>query len=468
MNKNIKNVCFIVSLMFLLVISSFIYFWVFKSEYYANHELNKRKWEYNSKYTRGKILDRNGEVLVYTDENQTRVYKYGEAFFHPIGYFSYKYGLAGIESQMNEYLKKPKGLIVNLKEFFKNKPKFLGDDITLTLDKDIQNYAYSILGDKIGSIVVMNPKTGEIYAMVSKPGIDPNYIDVLWENVSKREDAPFYNRAVNALYAPGSTFKILTAAAAIDKEKNVVNREFVDEGHIYFNERERLSNQDQKAYGKINLKQAFVNSSNVVFGNLSLELGNKYLKNYAERFYFNKEIIIEGLNVSKSKFPDLNLNEVGLIAQSGIGQGKVLATPIIMAMVASSVANDGNLKKPYIISSISDYTSSIVKKNNPQTLSKPMKKKIANTLKQYMKSVVDHNLTHIEEFSNIKAAGKTGTSDHKKDGKDGVPHSWFVGFAPLDDPKVAISVIVEEGGPGRGIASNIAAKVMKKSIEKLK
>ena len=468
MNKSIKVLCFLFSFVFLIIISSFIYFWVFKSEYYANHELNKRQWEYNSKYTRGKILDRNGEVLVYTDENQKRIYNYGEAFFHPIGYLSNKYGSAGIENYMNEYLKKPSGFLVSIKEFFNNNPKYLGNDVKLTLHKDIQKYAYDLMGNNKGSIVVTNPITGEIYALVSKPAIDPNYIDSLWDNVSNHKDAPFFNRATKALYPPGSTFKILTSAASIEKNGNIVNREFNDKGYIEFNKKEKFFNQDKKAYGKINLERAFVHSSNVVFGNLAIELGNSYFKKYVEKFNFNKNIFIEGLNVEKSKFPPLLSNEIGLIAQSGVGQGNVLATPLIMVMVANTIANKGVIKKPYIISHVLDYNSSIIKKNNSYIIGKPMKKYTANIIKQYMKKVVEENLSNIKEFSYINAAGKTGTADHKKNGVDAVPHSWFVGFAPYDNPKVSVAVIVEEGGNGSGIASNIAAKVMNMSVKLLK
>ena len=216
------------------------------------------------------------------------------------------------------------------------------------------------------------------------------------------------------------------------------------------------------------MKEAFVNSSNVVFGELAIELGNKLLKEYAEKFYFNKNIHIEGFSVSKSYFPELQSNEVGLIAQSGIGQGGVLSTPLIMAMMAGAVANNGILNNPYIISEILNYNLDIIKKNKPYVLSKVMEQDTSDILKDYMRGVVNENLSHIEEFLTINAAGKTGTADYKKNGIDGIPHSWFIGFAPYDNPIVAVSVIVEEGGEGRGIASYIAAKVMEKAINLLK
>lgn len=470
MIKSVKIVFFIFSILFFIILSSLVYFLVFKSEYYAKHELNRRVYEDRNKFIRGRILDRNNEILVYSEKNdryQERIYNYGEAFLHPIGYFDNKYGMDGIESYMDEYLREPRGFVSNILKIFDNND-LMGSNVKLTLHKEIQQYAYDILGNNKGAIIVMNPSTGEIYSMISKPSFDPNNIDEVWNEVSKDDNAPLYNRAINGRYAPGSTFKVLTSVASIENIEDIQNRIFLDKGYIAFNQEEKLSNQNEKSYGEINLKEAFVNSSNVVFGELAIELGNKLLKEYAEKFYFNKNIHIEGFSVLKSYFPELQSNEVGLIAQSGIGQGGVLSTPLIMAMMASAVANNGILNNPYIISEILNYNLDIIKKNKPYVLSKVMEQDTSDILKDYMRGVVNENLSHIEEFLTINAAGKTGTADYKKNGIDGIPHSWFIGFAPCDNPIVAVSVIVEEGGEGRGIASYIAAKVMEKAINLLK
>lgn len=471
MNKGLKVVFSIFSLLFFIVISSLVYFLVFKSEYYANHELNRRVYEERNKYIRGNILDRNGEVLSYTqkeDKTQKRIYNYGEVFLHPLGYFHDRYGMSGIENYMDEYLREPQGILSRVKNFFTSKEEIHGNDIKLTLNKDIQLYAYDILGNNKGAIVVMNPNTGEIYSLVSKPSFNPNYINETWENVANDKNAPLYNRALNGKYPPGSTFKVITLVSAIENLKGVLSRKFKDDGFISFNENERLYNQNQKAYGEITLKDAFVKSSNVVFGNLSLEMGNSLLKDYAGKFYFNHDLYLEGGNVSKSYFPTLNKNEVGLIAQSGIGQGSILSTPLQMCMVSSSVANGGVLKRPYMVSEILNNENYILKKNKPRTLHRVMKKTTSNVLKEYMREVVTTNLSHISELNEINAAGKTGTADYKKYGVDGTPHSWFIGFAPYDNPKVSIAVIVEEGGDGSKIASELSGKIMKKSLEVLK
>lgn len=470
MIKSVKVIFFMFSILFFIIFSSLIYFLVFKSEYYASHQLNRRIYENKNRFIRGRILDINGEILAYSQKDgnsQKRIYNYGEKILHPIGYFNEKYGMSGIEASMDKYLREPRGLVGNILKIFNYDSKLLGNDIKLTLNKDIQEYAYDILGDNKGSIVVMNPKTGEIYSMVSKPSFNPNYINEIWEDIINDQDAPFYNRSINGMYPPGSTFKVLTAAASIENIDGILKRRFLDNGFISFNKREKLYNQNERAYGNIDFKSAFINSSNVVFGNLALELGNDLFKDYVEKFYFNRDLKVEGFDISKSYFPDLDENEIGLIAQSGIGQGDVLATPIIMGMIVNAVVNNGILRKPYIISEILNFKSNILRKNKPQILSRVMESSTSAILKKYMKDVVSKNLYNIEELLKINAGGKTGTADYKKDGIDGIPHSWFIGFAPYDNPIISIAVIIEEGGEGRGIASYVAGKVMEMSLSLL-
>lgn len=468
MNKNLKIISFIFSFLFLLIISSLIYFWVFKSTYYANHTLNKRSFNERFKFTRGKILDRDGNILAYSEENgQKRIYTYGEALFHPIGYSDIKYGMSGIENDMDEYLREPRGFISGIKSFF-GYDDTKGSDVKLTINSELQSYAYEAMGDNKGAIVVMNPKSGEIYALVSKPSFDPNNLHDIWEGIISSDDAPLYNRAINGKYPPGSTFKVVTSALSIENINQVINRKFEDQGFIDFNGESKLYNQNGRAFGELSLKDAFIKSSNVVFGNLALELGNSELKKYAERFYFNRDLNLMGLSASKSYFPKLNENEVGLIAQTGIGQGSILITPINLALISSAIANDGIMMKPYIVSEISNSYGNIINKSVKSILSKPVKRSTSSIISSYMRGVVENNLSHISEFLDIKACGKTGTADYKDGDGDGIPHSLFIGFAPYDDPKVSISVIVEGGGEGRGIASEISSKVMKKAIELIK
>lgn len=465
MNKNLKIISFMFSFLFLVIISSLIYFLVFRSTYYSNHSLNKRISQERSKFIRGKILDRDGNVVAYTTEDgQKRIYPYGEALVHPIGYADIKYGMSGIENDMDEYLREPRGFISSIKSFFGYEDVH-GSDVKLTIDSELQSYAYESLGNNKGAIVVMNPKTGEIYALVSKPSFDPNNLNEIWDSLIMEGTAPLYNRAINGKYPPGSTFKVITSASSIENIDGALNRKFNDDGFIDFNGVDKLYNQNRIVFGEMSLKDAFIRSSNVVFGNLALELGNSELKKYAERFYFNRDLDLKGLNVSNSYFPELNDHETGLIAQTGIGQGSILVTPINLALISSAIANNGIMMRPYIVDEVLNSYGDIINKCSKFILSKPIKCKTASIISSYMRGVVENNLSHISEFSSIKAAGKTGTADYKNGDEDGVPHSLFIGFAPYDNPKVSISVVVEGGGEGRGIASEISSNVMKKAIE---
>ena len=206
MNKNLKIISFMFSFLFLVIISSFNIFLVFRSTYYSNHSLNKRISQERSKFIRGKILDRDGNVVAYTTEDgQKRIYPYGEALVHPIGYADIKYGMSGIENDMDEYLREPRGFISSIKSFFGYEDVH-GSDVKLTIDSELQSYAYESLGNNKGAIVVMNPKTGEIYALVSKPSFDPNNLNEIWDSLIMEGTAPLYNRAINGKYPPGSTF----------------------------------------------------------------------------------------------------------------------------------------------------------------------------------------------------------------------------------------------------------------------
>lgn len=200
----------------------------------------------------------------------------------------------------------------DLTTFFKNKGKLeqkVGHNLKTTLDYTVQKAAYDALGDNKGSVVVLNPKTGEVLGMVSKPSYDPNKLDEIWGSINKDKNIPLINRATAGLYPPGSTFKIVTALSALENMSGVMNRTFQDNGSLDLGGGYSLSNYGGASYGSLDLKGAFVHSSNVVFGSLALELGNSRLKGTTEKFYFNKEVPTDGIAIESSKFPTLKSYE---------------------------------------------------------------------------------------------------------------------------------------------------------------
>ena len=221
-----------------------------------------------------------------------------------------------------------------------------------------------------------------------------------------------------------------------------------------------------KVYGNIDLKKAFQVSSNVVFGTLAQELGNKTLKQTAEDFGFNKDIPSTGFSISKSEFPTLENYEVGMIAQSGIGQSSIVSTPIQMALVASTIANDGVMMEPKLVNQVVDLNMNVVKKYGDKKYGQVLPTSDARTIKDYMVNMVKNNFGNRSYFSGINAAGKTGTADQRdSNGNLQKPHAWFIGFAPADNPKIAVAVIVENGGYGSEAAAPIAGAVMKAALK---
>lgn len=356
----------------------------------------------------------------------------------------------------------------NLKEAFSNRQtkEKIGNSLGTTLDYDLQKIAYDALGDNKGSVVVLDPKTGDVITMISKPTYDPNNLEANWADINTNEDSPLLNRATQGMYPPGSVFKIVTAASALENISGVTNKVFHDNtGKIDFGGGYSLSNYGGTVYGDLNLKDGFRKSSNVVFGTLALELGNQKLRKTAEDFYFNKSIPSDGFSIAKGRFPTLESYEKGNIAQSGIGQSSILVSPMQMALVASTIANNGVMMEPKIVKNILNADGEIVNTIKDKEVSTVIPGDDAKLIASYMKEVVDNGTVRSSYFSGTNAAGKTGTADHMdKDGKPASPHSWFVGFAPYNNPKYAIAVIVENGGVGGGKAAQIAGTVLKAAV----
>lgn len=472
-SSNIKKV-FIVFLSCFVVIMSYIaYFELYKSEEIVKSPYNKRTWAIRNKVLRGTIYDRNMTALAESektkDGSQKRTYSGGEAFTHAIGYLDIQYGITGLEKKYDSELSDGDNFdIISLIKNKGEKKEKVGKSIKTTLDSNLQRLAYNLLGDKRGAVVALNPKTGEVLAMVSKPSFDANNLSKIWSSLQKPEAShPFINRATAGLYAPGSTFKIITAVSSLENISGITSRKIQDKGKLVFNSKESISNYGGEAFGNIDFKKAFAESSNVYFGSLGIELGNKKLKETAEKFFFNKNIPSVGITIENSRFPTYKDNEKGNLAQSAIGQAEVLATPINMALVASTIANDGVMMRPYIVSEILDSEKNVIENIEPQKIDNIISPETAKIMKELMREVVVSGTGKNAAVSGVKVAGKTGTADHDDiPNVDEEPHSWFVGFAPYEDPQIALAVIVEEGGTGGKAAAKIASQIIKEAIKK--
>lgn len=479
-STGIKKVLFVFLLLFVIVISYVAYFELYTAPKIVNNSDNARLWATRNKVLRGTIYDKNKvQLAVSTRANdavtQNRQYPGGADFAHVIGYANTQYGLTGLESQYDKYLTASSniGITEYIKQLISSKGTVKqqdkkGNDLITTIDSNVQKTAFDLLGNNKGAVVAINPKTGEIIAMVSKPSYDPNSeaLKANWSAMNTDVNRPLLNRAVSGLYPPGSTFKTVTAVSAQENISGIMNKTFVDNGTLRFNATESLNDFAGESFGSINFKQAYVHSSNVVFGTIGLELGNTNLKNTAESFYFNRNLPSDGIVIDKSRFPTFNSYEKGNIAQSAIGQSQVLATPMQMAMVASTIANNGIMMEPHVVNSVVDSNGNTIKTFNNISLGTIITPEIASTMKEFMRGVVTDGTGSAANISGLNVAGKTGTADHKEGTKDATPHSWFIGFAPENDPTIAVAVIVEDGGQGGIAAAKIAGGVIQASLTK--
>lgn len=484
---SVKKVMIIFLFFFVALISYIAYFQMFKAPAIAADAGNKRLWAKRNEIVRGTIYDRDKNPLTKSEKTgtltQSREYVYGDLYVHALGYASQKYDLSGLEKSFDKELTTYSSMQVgfkkflkdfsidSLKEAFKDRSKEenkIGNGVITTLDYDIQKAAYDALGDRKGAAVALDPNTGEVLAMVSKPTYNPNDLDNVMAKVNSGEivGSPLINRVTSGKYPPGSTFKVITTASALENIDGVTKRIFEDRGKIDLGGGQTLSNSENMINGNINLKNAFKLSSNVVYGTLAQELGNEALKQTAESFGFNKEIPAVGFSISKSQFPTLKSYEGGMIAQSGIGQSSIIATPMQMALVASAIANDGKMMDPKLVSQVVDLNMNIVKNYGDKKYGQVLPAEDAKLIKDYMVNMVNYNFGHKGYFNGMNAAGKTGTADQRdSNGNLQKPHSWFIGFAPADKPKIAVAVIVENGGFGSQVAAPIAGNIMRAAFK---
>ncbi len=469
LNKKIIHILIIISLLFLSLLVYLTYFEFFIKDKIVVNSYNQRLWKQEDDTIRGNIYDREDKLLATSkieNNTQKRIYPYTNLYSQVIGYNSKTYGKSLLEARYNKYL-------LNINDFhavFDIKNKLTGEENTgnnlfLTIDHELQTLANKLLKSRQGAVVAIQPKTGEVLAMVSKPDFNPTS-DILkkrWEEMVESPEAPFLPRATQGLYTPGSTYKVVTSIPAIEKGMDLLT--FEDKGTIIIDGKE-INNTNNKAYGNIDLKKALEVSSNVVFSEIATTLGEKELVNIADRVGIEKNIAFD-IPLNKSQFSYNKMNEADL-ASIGIGQGKLLLTPLHMAMISASIANDGIMMKPKLVNEIATPNGLIIYNQKPSIYNNVMDKRTAEKLKDMMKAVVETGTGTNAKIRGISVAGKTGTAENELSIKQkNKTHAWFIGFAPVEEPKIAVAVILEySGSTGGQLAAPIARDIMKLWIDK--
>lgn len=462
--KRILIILVLIIIAFLTLIVYLTWFQLFKAEEVKVNSYNKRLWINEEKILRGSIYDRNGNVLAKNireegEETSKRVYEYDYLYSHLIGYSYREYGKSALELKYNSTLL-GEDYSSSIKDLMEEEK--VGNSINLTIDHNIQAKSRELLSGHKGSIITMNPKTGEIYSMVSLPDYNVNTLRDNWQDLTENMESPLLNRATQGLYQPGSTFKTVVASAL---EKNPeINQSFQCEGTVLIDGYTFKDYNPKNSHGNIGLEEALTKSCNTYFTSKAVDLGKDKLGKTAEDFYINKDIPFD-LPVIKSKFDYKGNMGKTEIAASGIGQGKVLMTPLNMALITSTIANNGDMVEPRLVNEILSKDGKVLNKIEPKLISSPLDLQQANNLKDMMVSVVESGTGKNASIPGIKVGGKTGTAENPS----GKSHAWFTGFAPAEDPEIVVLVLIEEAGKTGGtIAAPIARELIKYSLEVVK
>lgn len=434
-----------------------IYFNAVKSEEFINSPYNTRQDTFSDRVIRGSIVSSDGQILAQTqfadDGSEYRVYPYENIFAHVVGYDSN--GKSGLESEANfQLLTSHAFFLEQMKNQFKGE-KNRGDTVISTLDAGLQQAAYYALGDRRGAVVALEPSTGKIKAMVSKPDFDPNTIEWDWESLSQDESSScLLNRATQGQYPPGSTFKIVTALDYYQKHQSMKGFSYDCQGSITVDEH-TIRCYNGNVHGQEDLYSAFASSCNCAFAQMGLDLGGGSLSDTCEQLLFNKKLPLK-MAYRKSTFSLNGSSGKPLTMQTAIGQGNTLVAPMHMALIVSAIANKGTLMKPYLIDRVENYTQDKVKESTPEMYRELMSAEEAGALSELMEGVVNQGTATALSGRGYTVAGKTGSAEYNEAGDS---HSWFVGYSNVENPDLVVAIIVEGGGTGSEAAVPIAAEM---------
>lgn len=459
MKNSIKKIFWLISLMFFLVI-----IWLGKINFIDREKFNVNPYNPRLQYTdttikRGNIKDINGEVIAeseYTENGYIRNYPRSRMAAHITGYSAV--GKTGVEAAENFELETVDNEVLQriLNAFTGTEVK--GNDVVLTVDMDIQSIAGDLLGEQKGAIVVMEPSTGRILAMQSYPDFNPNTILDNWDSLKSDEDSPLINRTTQGLYPPGSTFKMVTAIAAMEYLDDWKSFTVECNGEAEFNDKV-IHCYNNKAHGTVDMHDAMAQSCNCYFAEIGKRIGGENLRKVADRLFANSSIGFDMPSSQSSVVIDKSSSESELV-ETSIGQGKTVVTPMYMVTLVSAVANGGIMKKPYIVDHIESYEGEVLKTTIPETIGEVMTYEEATALRDMMIDVVNEGTGTAAALKGYQAAGKTGTAENES----GIDHSWFVGFAPAENPEVAVAVILENA-EGNKKATPIAGKIMQAVLD---
>ena len=476
MNAPLRRVAVAVMLMFGLLLLNTNYLQVVRAEDLHNDSSNPRLILEEYSRERGPILvgDKAIASSIETDDRlkYKREYAEGPLYAPATGFYSIVYGASAVEAESNSILAgTDDSLFVRRVIDQLTGEQVKGGSVQLTLNAKAQKAAFDGLDGRKGAVVAIDPSTGAILAAVTSPSYDPNVLSshdtaevrAAREKLTADRDKPMLDRALRETYPPGSTFKLVTAAAALEsgnfrRDSEVNNAAQLDLPQTTAN-LPNFDGQRCNAGGRATLEDALKRSCNAAFGQVGLDLGGDALRDQAEKFGFNRAFEVP-MTTARSRFPvELDAPQT---AQSAIGQFDVRATPLQMAMVAATIGNRGVLMQPFMVREVRAPDLSVLDRTSPDEIGEVMSPQTADTLAQMMVTVVEEGTGSNARINGVRVGGKTGTAQQ---GANRKPHAWFVSLAPINDPKVAVAVVLEDGGgaaevSGNQLAAPIARDVM--------
>jgi peptidoglycan glycosyltransferase len=480
MHKQIRRMGIGLVIAFLLLFAQLNYVQFFAAGEIASNRANPRALIREYSIERGDILSLDFKKVATSVATKDRLkyrrtYPMGELFGHITGYYSINYGPSRIESSFNDHLLGDSGVvsIQDIEDRFTDSEE-QGNRVRLTIDTRLQEAARSALGNERGAVVALDPTTGEIKALWSNPSFDPEPLashsskeqKEYWDSLDPTSPTgPLVNIATTRGYPPGSTFKVVTAGAALESGRYDKDSEFDDPDQLDLpltdDTLTNFTNSACTGTGRIDLFTALEISCDTTFAMIGLKIPDDVF-DVAEGFGFNEPIPFD-IRTEASSYPEIPDDRAPERAKAAIGQQDVVATPLQMALVAAGVANGGEVLRPRLVREVIDPTGGIVENFEPEVISEAMSSGTAADVTEMMVAAVATGTGTAAQIDGVDVAGKTGTAQTVEGAN---PHTWFIAFAPADDPQIAIAVIVENGGSfgseatGGAVAAPIAKLVM--------
>jgi peptidoglycan glycosyltransferase len=468
-NTPVRRIAMAVMAMILLLMANLTYVQVVKADEYRTHPRNDRVLlaEYSRK--RGQI-SAEGRVLASSVETDDRLrylrqYPEGPVFAPITGYYSRIYGSSGIEQAADAVLNGSDDRLFGrrLSDLITGRDPS-GGNVVLTIDPDVQQVAYDRLESNgyTGAVVALRPQTGEILAMASTPSYDPNPLashsveeqQQAWETYTSAEPPVLPNRAIDYIYPPGSTFKLVVTAAALSSGRYTPESRLTAAPEITLEDTATtLENYNGNPCGTsdtASLREALQRSCNTAFAQLAAQLGEEAIRQQAETFGIGTADVTIPMPVADSKLGEID--SVAALQQSAIGQRDVALTPLQNAMIVAAIANGGQLMSPYLIKEIQSQELDPIETTEPDRIGRAVDAGVARTLTELMVNN-ENSYSGSGKITGVEIAAKTGTAEHGAEPKETPPHVWYVAFAPADDPQVAVAVLVESGGDRNNLAA---------------